>query len=191
MGFVQLCLGLFFVFLCLLLWREMVSAYFSHCYVYHGLFIMVFIEHNLSQSVIKSMWFLTLSAVWATWNHTFMNVSAYYWVQWFWSLPEKVRSYWTFRFFKVNHFETIERNICRWWLNKLFIACVCVCVCLCVCVTNCYVADVDWAPDEVSRVQLFLSDILVLSHDVLWWKINNCFIMTEIKLLKCLQTNML
>ncbi len=36
------------------------------------------------------------------------------------------RSYWTFRYFKVNHFETIERNICR-WLNKLFIVCVCVC----------------------------------------------------------------
>lgn len=118
-----------------------------------------------------------------------MNVSAYYyWVQWFWSLPEKVRSYWTFRYFKVNHFENIEINICR-WLNKLFIACACMCVCACA--TDCYVADVDWAPDEVSRVQLFLSAILVLSHYVLWWKINNCFIVAEIKLLKCLQAKML
>lgn len=103
------CFCIFFSLLCLL------------CFIYH-----VFIENNLSQSVMKSMWFLTLSAVWATSNHAFINVSAYfYWVQWFFSLPEKVRSYWTFRYFKVNHFETVEINICR-WLNKLFIACVCV-----------------------------------------------------------------
>ncbi len=137
-----------FLFFCL---SFFVSFYggilFLHIFLI-AMSIVVFIENNLSQSVMKSMWCLTLSAVWATSNHAFINVSAYfYWVQWFWSLPEKVRFYWTFRYFKVNHFETMEINICR-WLNKLFIASVCVracvSVCLCACVRVCVRQIVLW-----------------------------------------------
>lgn len=116
------------------------SAYYSHYYVYHDLFIM-FLLRTIFHWEWWHSWHSLLSEPHQITHILMDDVSArFHWAHWFGVYLRRSNLIEHFRYLKVDCFETMEINICR-WLNKLFVACVCD-------------RDVDWAPDEVLRVQL-------------------------------------